>query len=393
MELKAQQHAGGASRDSHVRWGVIGCGNIAGRFARSLAHVPNASLAAVWSRRPEAVAAFVAEHGGSRSDHGECVAAATVEELLLQLPDITAIYIATLPDSHAEYSVAALRAGKAVLCEKPSAPSAVELSRILAVARAEGRLWMEALKVPFYPLYRELSRLLRGAPDHASAAGAAGGSASGIGQVRFVRAGSSLTGVDPAHPSFSLELAGGALLSIGVYGAFLATEWLGPAVKVDATGRIDATGVDVFAAVQTTHAVAAAAAAGGGGATLQAQAQTYCGLDLLGPGEALLSATGGYARIHEPWWNPSRATVQPAGGGAAVELDVPFEHGGLVYEIEHFCGLLRAGIVESAVMSHERSREIMAVLDGAKESAFGTCVRTGSSVVARAGEEIRQPEI
>ena len=58
MELKAQQHAGGASRDSHVRWGVIGCGNIAGRFARSLAHVPNASLAAVWSRRPEAVAAF-----------------------------------------------------------------------------------------------------------------------------------------------------------------------------------------------------------------------------------------------------------------------------------------------------------------------------------------------
>jgi len=370
-----------------VRWGVIGCGNIAGRFARSLAHVPNASLAAVWSRRPEAVAAFVAEHGGSCSEHGGCVAAATVEELLLQLPDVTAIYIATLPDSHAEYSVAALLAGKAVLCEKPSAPTAAELARILAVARAEGRLWMEALKVPFYPLYQELSRLLRGAPDHASArrdiaAGAAGGSASGIiGQVRFVRAGSSLTGVDPAHPSFSLELAGGALLSIGVYGAFLATEWLGPAVKVDATGRIDAaTGVDVFAAVQTTHAVAAAVVAGdGSGATLQAQAQTYCGLDLLGPGEALLSATGGYARIHEPWWNPSRATVQPAGGGAAVELDVPFEHGGLVYEIEHFCGLLRAGIVESAVMSHERSREIMAVLDGAKESAFGT----GSSVVAR----------
>jgi predicted dehydrogenase len=76
---------------------------------------------------------------------------------------------------------------------------------------------MEAMKPPFYPLHQQLQEQLRNDP---------------IGTVQFVRAGCSLTNVDPAHPSFKVENGGGALMGIGVYGAWLSTEWLGNATTV-----------------------------------------------------------------------------------------------------------------------------------------------------------------
>jgi hypothetical protein len=92
----------------------------------------------------------------------------------------------------------------------PSLPLLLLLPHnLLLPCMQEGVLWMEAMKPPFYPLHRQLKDQLRDDP---------------IGDIRFVRAGSSLTNVDPAHPSFKLETGGGALLNIGVYGAWLSTE-------------------------------------------------------------------------------------------------------------------------------------------------------------------------
>jgi predicted dehydrogenase len=145
------------------------------------------------------------------------------------------VYIATLPDSHAKYSIVALQSGKAVLCEKPSAESGAKLEEILHVAKERRVLWKEAMKPPFYPLFKQLKAHLKKDP---------------IGSVQFVRTGSSLANVSPQHPSFNKHNAGEALLGIGVYGAFLATEWLGGVVTVNASGRFGETGVDVFACCQ-----------------------------------------------------------------------------------------------------------------------------------------------
>jgi hypothetical protein len=93
--------------------------------------------------------------------------------------------------------------------------------------------------------------------------------------------------------------------------------------------------------------------------------QIYCGLDLLGQGDALICGTQGNAAIHEPWWNGTKATVMYA-DGRTVKLEAPFLHGGLYHEIEHFCGLVRSGACESSVVSHARSREVMLMLDRAK---------------------------
>src|SRR3954454_1664341 len=93
-----------------IRWGIVGAGRIARRFAQGLAHVPQARLAALWSRRAEPAQAFAEEFGGE--------ACASFDALLAH--GIDALYIATVQDSHADYAIAALQAGLHVLCEKPA---------------------------------------------------------------------------------------------------------------------------------------------------------------------------------------------------------------------------------------------------------------------------------
>ncbi|VWB22280.1 oxidoreductase [Burkholderia lata] len=310
-----------------VRFGIIGAGSIASRFAQSLAHVPGAALAGAWARRADAAADFCGTYGGTP--------AASLEALLAS--DIDAVYIATLHDSHAQYTLAALAAGKAVLCEKPATLNAAQLDAVLRAARDAGRLFMEAMKPPFFPLYRQLRAHLRDDP---------------IGEIRLVRAGCASSSVPDDHAVYRLDRAGGALLDIGIYEAFLAVDWLGAALEVQTLGRVGATGVDLFASLNSAHA--------NGGI-----AQIFCGLDVMGRGDALIAAAGGHVTIHEKWWNPARATIRYA-DGRTVELDAPVDGGGLNYETAHFCDLLRAGKTESPIMTHDHSRQMIAMTDAAR---------------------------
>lgn len=310
-----------------VRFGSVGAGSIARRFAQSLAHVPGAMLAGAWARRADATAAFCETYGGTP--------AASLDALLAS--DLDAVYIATLHDSHAQYTLAALAAGKAVLCEKPAALNAAQLDTVLHAARDAGLLFMEAMKPPFFPLYRQLRAHLRDDP---------------IGEIRLVRAGCASSSVPEDHSVYRLDRAGGALLDIGIYEAFLAVDWLGAARDVQTLGRVGATGVDLFASLNSVHA--------NGGI-----AQLFCGLDVMGRGDALLAAAGGHVTIHEKWWNPARATIRYA-DGRTVELDAPVEGGGLNYETAHFCDLLRAGETESPIMTHDHSRQMIAMTDAAR---------------------------
>jgi scyllo-inositol 2-dehydrogenase (NADP+) len=317
------------SHDTVVRWGIVGAGRIARRFTQSLAFVPRAQLAAVWSRRSEATAAFALEYGPPG-----CVPADSFDALLGSAID--AVYIATLQDSHAEYAQAALRAGHHVLCEKPATINAVQLDDVLRTARSAQRLFMEAMKPPFYPLYRKLRAHLAVDP---------------IGEVGFVRAGCSIANAPADHPAFSFEHAGGALLDIGVYELFLAVDWLGAPLDVQTLGRLGPTGVDTFASLNCHHE--------------RGIAQLFCGLDLHGKGDAFIAATDGHVTIHENWWNPVRATVRYV-DGRVIEFDEPFDGGGLNYETAHFCELIRAGQLESPVMPHATSRQIIAMADAAR---------------------------
>lgn len=310
-----------------VKWGIIGCGRIAHRFVQGLKAVPGTQLVSLWSRRAESVNSFVELYGGN--------ACRTVDELLAS--DIDAVYIATLPDSHEHYSILAFNAGKTVLCEKPAAVNLKSLDRILAVARSTGMLFMEGMKPPFFPLYRRLKEYLITDP---------------IGSVGYVRAGSSVADCPPDHPNYRHDLVGGAIMGIGIYEAFLAVDWLGETREVQTMGRFGETGIDMFTQFQTRHQ--------------NGYAQLYSGFDLHGKGDALICGTIGHITIHKNWWNPARATINYL-DGRIVKLDEPFTAGGLNYEIEHFCELIRAGRTESNILNHETSRQMIGMLDVARE--------------------------
>ena len=311
-----------------IKWGIVGTGAAAYRFADGMQHVSHAAISVVWGRNRTASDLFASVHGA--------LACSDLKQLLAS--DVDAIYIATLPDSHAAYSLQALQSGKHVLCEKPVALNGAELEQMLQSARVQKLLFMEAMKPPFFPLYRRLRQHLVERP---------------IGEVKFVRAGYSAPNVPTGHPSWRPESGGGSLMGIGVYQAFLAVDWMGPAHEVQAFGRVNAERLDIFASVQTEHA--------------RGIAQLFSGLDLSTPGDAVLSGPEGHVTIHENWWNPVRATIRYK-NGSIVELQEAMAGSGFNYETEHFCNLIRKGISESPVMSHEKSRQVMQILDRVRSS-------------------------
>jgi predicted dehydrogenase len=314
-----------------IRWAILGAGDAAGRFADALRHVPGTQLASVWTRRYAAAEAFTTKFGGT--------AARTLEELLSGPAD--AVYIATHPDTHHAYALAALAAGKHVLCEKPSMLNENELDQVLLDANIRGLLFMEAMKPPFFPLYRRLREHLELDP---------------IGQVGFVRAGSSLADIPHTHALYKIDHGGGSLLGIAPYEAFLALDWLGPVEEVQTLGRLGEGGpgssrVDTFASLQTQHR--------------HGIAQLYSGLGLHGHGDALLAGPLGNIAIPAKWWNPTAAIIRYI-DGRVVTLEGAIVSSGFNYETEHFCALLRARKTESPIMTHDLSRQMMRILDRAR---------------------------
>jgi len=289
-----------------IRFGIIGPGRAAARFAEGLTAVPNATLHSVWGRNPAKTQAFAQKHNVPQTP-------ATLDQFLAT--DIDAVYVATHPDTHADLCIQAL-----------------------AAAHQNNRLFMEAMKPPFFPLYERLRQHLADDP---------------IGPVGFVRAGHCDSTLAPDHPLHFPELGGGGIMGIGPYEAFLALDWLGPLKRVHTLGRLNAAGVDSFALIHTEHE--------------NGMAQLYTGLDLLSHGDALLSAPRGYVLIHANWWNPTRATIHYL-DRRQVELHVPFESGGFNYETDHFCQLIRSGLRESPIIPHNMSLGMAHLLESARKA-------------------------
>jgi dihydrodiol dehydrogenase / D-xylose 1-dehydrogenase (NADP) len=217
---------------ARTRWAVLGPGVISGFFARSLLRSEHGVLHVVGSRDATRAAGFAREHDAPVSG--------TYAEVLAR-DDVDAVYVGTVHTTHAELAIAALAAGKAVLCEKPVTPNPADTRAVLAVAAQAGVPFMEAYKYRFGPLADELRRLIAdgviGRPVHVDAA---------YGGTAATRTGRLF---DPA-------LAGGAILDVGGYPVSLAVglaAWaglVGPDTSptlLAAAGELGDTGVDEWA--------------------------------------------------------------------------------------------------------------------------------------------------
>jgi len=211
-----------------VGWGVIGTGAVAVDFARALATVPDARRVAVASRRPERAQRFAADHefDGARDD----------VSTLLADPAVDVVYIASSTSLHHEHALAALAAGKAVICEKPFTASAGQAAEVVAAARAAGRFCMEGMWLRFNSVVVELKRQL-----DAGALGAVSTASISVGYAK-----SADTRGLPADGR-------GAMRTYGCYAFSLAVHLFGPVQSVSAVVRRDAAGVDTSAAVLLDH--------------------------------------------------------------------------------------------------------------------------------------------
>ena len=311
-----------------IHWGILGTGNIAKQFARGLAVLPDAELAAVGSRSRVNADAFGDEFN---VPHRFASYAA-----LADAPDIDVVYVATPHSLHRDNSLLCLQAGKAVLCEKPFAINAAEAEEVVAMARERQLFLMEAMWTRFLPVLVETRQLL--------ADGA-------IGDVRIITADFGFcASFNPQSRLFDPHLGGGALLDVGVYTVSLASMVFGsPPSRISSIAHLGQTGVDEQAAMILGYDRGQLAVL-----TTAIRANT--------PQEATLNGTEGQIQIHAPWWKPDALTLSVQGQEDQV-VHLPLEGNGYNYEAVEAMNCLRSGRAESDVMPLDETVAIMKTMD------------------------------
>lgn len=197
-----------------VRWGLLATGAIAEEFAEGLARTPRAELVAVGSRDGGRAREFGARHGVAPGR-----AYGSYEELIAD-DGVDVLYVSTPHTDHGRWAIAAARAGRGVLCEKPLTVAAAEAEEVVAAARAADVFLMEAFMYRFHPQIRRMVEIV----------------ASGrLGEVRSVAVDFGFrTGPDTPRRVIARELAGGGILDVGCYCTSVARLVAGTALGVDA---------------------------------------------------------------------------------------------------------------------------------------------------------------
>ena len=310
-----------------IRWGILGTGRIARDFASGLRATPDAVLAAVGSRSVDSAASFASAF--------EVPLVFGSYEELAACPGIDIIYIATPHPMHAANAILALRAGKAVLCEKPFAMNRREAGEMVALARAKNLFLMEAMWTRFMPALAEVKRVI----------------ASGeIGKVTQLHADFGFSATpDPAHRVNDPTLGGGALLDLGIYPLSIACALLGQVETVQAQAIMGETGVDLTTAFTMRHA----------GGTLSV---CSCSLRARAPSELVVSGTRGSVRMHRMFHMAESITVDLLDGPSRT-ISTPWIGNGYAHEAIESGRCLREGLLESPAMTHDDTLAIMGLLD------------------------------
>lgn len=208
-----------------LRWGIVSTANIGVRkVIPATQKAERCEVVAIASRDGDRAAETAAELGIPRAHEGY--------EALLADPEVDAVYIPLPNSEHAEWTIAAARAGKHVLCEKPLAMTAAEAEEMVRSCATEGVLLMEAFMYRLHPSWVSVRELV----------------ASGrIGRLRAVQSWFSYFNDDPRNIRNVPELGGGALYDIGCYCINLSRMLFGAEpTRVEASVTRDETGTDVL---------------------------------------------------------------------------------------------------------------------------------------------------
>jgi predicted dehydrogenase len=317
-----------------IRWGILATGGIAATFTEDLLTLPDAEVVAVGSRTLAAAQAFAGRFGIPRA-YGSW-------QELADDQDVDIVYVATTHNAHFPAAQLCLHAGKAVLCEKAFTLNLAEAQTLVDLARQRGAFLMEAMWMRCNPAFRRMLEMI------------AGGA---IGEVQTVHADFHIAGpFTTDHRLRDPKLGGGALLDLGVYPVTFAHAVLGVPTSVSAWASLTPEGADANTGMIFGYA---------GGAHPGALAALTCGITASTPVTAMVAGSQGRIELGPLFFRPESFVLHQAGAGPQT-ITVPYAGRGMTHEALEAMRCLRAGLLESPLVSWQDTLEVMALLDGVR---------------------------
>lgn len=316
-----------------IRWGILGPGGVANTFALAVNRSTRAQLVAVGSRDRDRAERFATQHSIPTTHVGY--------EALVEDPQVDAVYVSSPHSEHRDHALLAIGAGKHVLVEKSFTRNAAEAQEVVDAARAAGVFCMEAMWTRFLPHVVALrSVLARG----------------DIGQVVGLIAdhGQSFATLPATHRMHNPDLAGGALLDLGVYPVSFAHDLLGVPDRITAVGSLTPTGVDAQISIAL-----------GFGPDVQAGLHTTSMARTATT--AVIFGQEGRIEIAGDFYRPTSFTVtRDDGTWWSYDREVD---GGFQYQAAEVARRIAAGETESPRITLENSLEVMRTMDEIRRQA------------------------
>ena len=312
-------------------WAILGCGNIAKKFALELSELPNTNLYAAASRSIENAQNFANEFGFEK-------AYGSYQEMIND-NNVDIVYVATPHNFHKEHSILCLKHKKAVLCEKPFAINTKEVKQMIASSKENNTFLMEAFWVIFRPKYLKVKEII---------------ASENLGKLKFVKSDFMFNGeYNPKNRLYNVDLGGGSLLDIGIYSIFTALMFLGSPNEIKTIPHFSPTGSEESISMLFGYK-------NGSTAVLTSS------FDAEYKNESELCFEHGIIKYDRFSKNP----ILLIKDGKTKEIH--FENGthlGYKFEAIHVMECLDKNLIESPVLTNEVSLKLISILDNIRKDA------------------------
>ncbi len=313
--------------ERNYKWGILAPGKMAAKFTEGLKLLNNAELYAVGSRDAGRAEIFAKKHGFKKY-YG------SYEDLAAD-KEVDVIYIASPHSHHYQHTMLCLKNRKAVICEKAFALNGREVEEMISEAQNRKIFLMEALWPPFQPVYKKAMEILdSGEPGKVIHLNARFGF-----QPPF----------SPSDRKFNLDLGGGSLLDIGIYPVIDALTFMGIPSEITARASFTETGSEDSISIIFSYA-------DGRMAVLYSSFRTAAGI-----GCDILCENGNifFTRRRDM----SQQLIVDLNGKESSSISLLPEGMGYQFEAMEVMKCLDLGLIESPVVPHQFSRDLINTLD------------------------------
>ena len=311
----------------NYRWGILGAGRIAEKFCTALSSVEGATVYAVASRDIEKAKEYAKKF--------KAVVFYDNYDALMQDENVDIIYIATPHAFHYEQTMACVKNGKHVLCEKPMALTYNQTAAMINAAKENKVFLMEGMWTASMPFIEKIKQLI---------------DEDVIGKLQYVSADFGFKApVDLEGRLYNKSLGGGSMMDVGIYPLFLATWLLGAPALVKALAKLSITEVDEYINIVLQYP-------DGQSAHLLSSIQFNTAI------EAEIIGTKGRIKIKTPWFKATDLEVYLA-DEEVQNFSMPHKSNGFDYEIREVMSCLDKGLLESEKMPHHLTLLISKIME------------------------------